>query len=184
MLSINSQQKYVDNEEKKKIVSQPSETHSENENENTTEIHPILYDIYYIMNLFNIYEFSFLSSNFDNQNISCMIPILMNNPSCNIIIIESMCLGIILPDYFAYKFKYIQNLHIHNTPVKHPQFNIKIININSCWDTSKWSYQNLSKFTFRLPDYENCSIDQIKNFEPWKKALIDIHFLEALSWQP
>ena len=125
-------------------------------------------------------------TNFDYHNIENYY----HNSNIIVLIIESMCIGIIMPSHIAYKFKYISGCVQHND-VEYLFDNkegIKIIRINNEWDTRKWSYTKIIKFYSYLHEIENKSCDEIE-FEIDKSHLtkvipskIDIEFLNSLCW--
>tara|TARA_E500000178_G_C16967211_1_gene729075 strand:- start:15 stop:497 length:483 start_codon:yes stop_codon:yes gene_type:complete len=108
-----------------------------------------------------------------------------NNPNMYLLIIENMSLGIILNNHIAEKFGYIRTIAQHNETKKYKNYKIKIINIDKKWDTSKWSYYKIKGIMPRFPDLENKNISQILEFtneHSYMSDLIDIEFLESLSW--
>lgn len=125
-------------------------------------------------------------TNFDYHNIENYY----HNSNIIVLIIESMCIGIIMPSHIAYKFKYISGCVQHND-VEYLFDNkegIKIIRINNEWDTRKWSYTKIIKFYSYLYEIENKSCDEIEfeidklNLSKFGASKIDIEFLNSLCW--
>lgn len=111
----------------------------------------------------------------------------MKNSNKCLIIIESMCIGLVLTDYIAFKFGYIRSLMIYDKCDKYKNYNIKIFRINTNWDTSKWSYLKICKFHINLDYYEQLNCEQIIDVlanNRWKKQYIDFEFLQSLCWGP
>ena len=108
-----------------------------------------------------------------------------NNPNMYLLIIENMSLGIILNNHIAEKFGYIRTITQHNEIKTYKNYNIKIINIDKNWDTSKWSYYKIKSIHSRFNDLENKNISQIIEFmndHSYMNDLIDIEFFKSLSW--
>lgn len=108
-----------------------------------------------------------------------------NNPNMYFLIIENMSLGIILNNHIAEKFGYIRTITQHNETKSYKNYNIKIINIDKKWDTSKWSYYKIKGIHSRFNDLENKNISQITEFmndHSYMNDLIDIEFFKSLSW--
>ena len=58
-----------------------------------------------------------------------------------------------------------------------------VITIDDKWDTSKWSYDKLSRFHNSMGSHiSDSTLENIKNTESWVLQHIDIAFLEALSF--
>lgn len=111
----------------------------------------------------------------------------MKNSNKCLIIIESMCIGLVLTDYIAFKFGYIRSLMEYDKCEKYKNYNIKIFRINTNWDTRKWSYLKICKFHMHLDYYEQLNCEQIKDVlanNRWKKQNIDFEFLQSLCWDP
>ena len=107
--------------------------------------------------------------------------IYINNPNLVLIIIENLSLGIIIPIGIALKFDYINKLYNHDGFEKNSKYQINIVRIDKNWDTNKFSFSKLINFNKYFYYIENHNIEEIKNFD-WELQYIDVHFLEALSW--
>tara|TARA_E500000178_G_scaffold315200_1_gene333983 strand:- start:174 stop:662 length:489 start_codon:yes stop_codon:yes gene_type:complete len=109
----------------------------------------------------------------------------LNNENMNLIIIDSMCLGLLLNDHIANQFTYIRMLVERNEIKYYKNYNIKIFQINNKWDTYNWCYHKIEMFYYNLNQIENKTIPEIEetitnsNFV-WDR--IDIEFLKSLSW--
>jgi len=109
------------------------------------------------------------------------------NENCVLLVIEDMCLGIIMIDHHAMKFKYIENLFKRDGCDHLVKYPIKIARISKEWDTAGWSYQKLQKIYYNhlFETIENITMEQLEEHlktQEWKKYKIDVHFLLALSW--
>ena len=121
----------------------------------------------------------------DNVSKNDMIWMSLLNPNMNLLIIESMCIGIVMTDYMANNFGYIRSIKNYDTPLKYKKFSIKIVIIDSNWDIYNWNNVNLERFYYSMADnIIGKQLEEIKNFDSWKVETIDIKFLEALSWNP
>lgn len=118
----------------------------------------------------------------------CNIYDHVHNPNLNIIIIESMCLGIIINDHIANKFQYIKNINKYDEDdiERVTPDGMKIYRINKEWDTRKWSYTKISRFYNYFDEIENMSCSEIgeniKDRHIYYIKNIDYHFLESLCW--
>ena len=106
------------------------------------------------------------------------------NPNLCLVVIQDMAIGIFLTMHMAKKIGYIRMIVERN---EYKTLNQKtsciIITIDDKWDTSKWSYDKLSRFHNSIGSYiSDSTLDNIKNDESWKLQHIDVAFLEALSF--
>ena len=112
----------------------------------------------------------------------------IHNKNIILLIIESMCIGIVLPQHIANRFSYIVNSIKYNDYIQEYKNGMKIIKIDSEWDTRKWSYSKIRKFYKVLEHIELYDVDKLKekicgfelDFET--RTSIDINFLESLLW--
>ena len=112
----------------------------------------------------------------------------LNNKNIVLLIIESMCIGIVLPEHIARRFSYITNAIKYEEYTNPTENGMKIVKIGSEWDTRKWSYSKIKKFYNVLEYIEMYDTDKIKekiynyelDFET--RTNIDIYFLESLLW--
>ena len=138
------------------------------------EIHKIMKDLN-VMNF--IHPDSFKN---DSQD---LLLLCLHNPNMYLLIIESMCLGIIMTDHLAENFAYIRGLKKYHTFIKYKKYNIKVLKINSHWDTSNWNSDKLERFHSDMTHYIlGNQIEDIKQLDSWILEKLDIRFLEALSW--
>ena len=115
---------------------------------------------------------------------------IMRNENMFMIVIENMAIAVIMNKDTAMQFGYIKDLALkYGTAKKIFNYKINIFTITEEWDTSKWSLKRLQGFTFMMHEIDRYTLQQIKN--KIKKdadckylySRIDIHFLEALSWE-
>ena len=111
-----------------------------------------------------------------------------NNGNIIVLIIESMCIGLLMPHHIAMKFKYIDNC------IKYGDFSyiyedgMKIVKVSKAWDTKKWSYSKIKNFYKYLDTFEQLSMPQIEfmllNNKVSRKSctFCDIEFLDSLCW--
>ena len=138
---------------------------------------------YQTMNKFNLAHISYPDDLPSNNKIE-LIWNYINNPNMYLIIIESLCLGIIINDHLANNFGYIRGMKEYANFEKYNKYKIKIIRISNKWDTSKFNISKLKSF-YNMETYiNNKSLEYIKKEDEWIKDKIDINFLEALSWSP
>ena len=110
------------------------------------------------------------------------------NKNLVLLVIESMCLGLVLPDHIARRFSYISNAINYEEYDSINENGMKIVKIGSEWDTRKWSYSKIKKFYNVLEHIEMYDVDKIKekiysyelDFEA--RTNIDINFLDSLLW--
>ena len=67
------------------------------------------------------------------------------NKNLILLVIDSMCLGLILPEHIATRFSYIKNAIKYNEYTEKYSNGMKIIKVSSEWDTRKWSYSKIKK---------------------------------------
>ena len=67
----------------------------------------------------------------------------LNNENMNLIIIDTMSIGLLLNDHIANQFSYIRMLIQRNEIKYYKNYNIKIFRINNKWDTSNWLPNNV-----------------------------------------
>jgi hypothetical protein len=112
----------------------------------------------------------------------------VRNRNAVLLVIDSMCLGMLLPYHIARRFSYIVNAIEYDEYVEIEEGGLKMINIDKNWDTKKWSYSKIKKFYNILEYIELYDTDKIKekicNFEYNYeiRMSIDFHFLESLLW--
>jgi len=107
------------------------------------------------------------------------------NPFMCLLIIQDMCMGIFMPMHLAKKFGYIRMiLEKQEYYTLNQKTSCIMITINDKWDTSKWSYDLLSKFYKNMHYYitDNTN-EEIKKLDSWKQQHIDMEFLDALCYQ-
>ena len=138
---------------------------------------------YEIMNHFNLAHISY-PDDIPSCNKIELIWNYINNPNMYLIVIESLCLGIIITDQMANSFGYIRSIREYGKFEKYNKYQIQIVRISNKWDTSKFNNLKLKHFYNMEPYITNKSINYIKEEEEWIKSKIDINFLEALSWSP
>jgi hypothetical protein len=107
------------------------------------------------------------------------------NPFMCLLVIQDMCIGIFMPMHLAKKFGYIRMiLERQEYYTLKQKTSCIVITINDKWDTSKWSYELLSKFYTTMNDFiTDTTIEEIKKGESWILHHIDMAFLEALCYQ-
>ena len=109
----------------------------------------------------------------------------LSNPFMYLLIIESMCIGILMNKHIIYKFCYVKNVEKYNNIDKANLNKINIINIGDEWDTSRFNIDKINRFYYdSVPYILDKNISQIKQLDNYILQKIDIHFLEALSWEP
>ena len=112
----------------------------------------------------------------------------VNNKNIVLLIIESMCIGIVMPIHIANKFSYIVNAIKYDEYIEIVKNGMKIVSISNEWDTKKWSMTRIIKFYDILHEIENYCVEKIKekmnNHEiiHIHKQNIDLNFLESLLW--
>ena len=79
----------------------------------------------------------------------------MNNKNIVLLIIESMCIGIVMPIHIANKFSYIVNAIKYDEYIEIVKNGMKIVSISNEWDTKKWSMTRIMKFYIFFIN-ENC----------------------------
>ena len=130
-----------------------------------------------------------IENNFYNEYYYRLFSI-MRNENMFMIVIENMAIAVIMNKDTAMQFGYIKDLALkYGTAKKIFNYNINIITITEEWDTSKWSRKRLQGFSFMMQELDRDTLQQIKDkiktnsgFE-YINSRIDIHFLEALSWE-
>lgn len=110
------------------------------------------------------------------------------NPNCVLLVIESMCIGILMNLQIANRFAYIKNCIAHNDYTCIFDGGMKIVKVTNKWNTTKWSFVKLQKFydTLYLIENENCDNLEIAMLRPFMESYLkpsyDIEFLKSLGW--
>jgi len=108
----------------------------------------------------------------------------LDNPNATIVVIQSMCLGIVFTDHELHKMQYFRDL---------VRGNLKGIDgcrgkyyiIGTEWDTARWSLDKLTIIHAWIRGIEHMSMDEIRGGRFLMKCTMpDIAFLEAMSWNP
>ena len=107
------------------------------------------------------------------------------NPNLCLVVIQDMAIGIFLTMHMAKNFGYIRMIVERNEyKTLQQKTSCIVITIDDKWDTSKWSYDKLSRFHNSMGSHiSDSTLENIKNTESWVLQHIDIAFLEALSFQ-
>ena len=109
----------------------------------------------------------------------------LQNKNMIIVIIDSMCIGIIMPMHIAGKFKYIENILEYDDYETYNQ-GINIVKIPCEWETRKWSYTKINRFYNWLGEVEDKTItmldEKIQKQSQYISQSFDYHFLESLCW--
>ena len=107
------------------------------------------------------------------------------NPFMCLLVIQDMCMGIFMPMHLAKKFGYIRMiLEKQEYYTLNQKTSCVVITINDEWDTSKWSYEILSRFYTGMHNYiSDINNEEIKKLDSWKQQHIDMEFLDALCYQ-
>ena len=110
-----------------------------------------------------------------------VVDLYYKNKNMVLLVIESMCTGILMPIHIARKFKYITNVLEYNdyeTPIED---GMKVCIICDKWDTHNWSFTKLSKFYSWFDFIENKTCDELT--EKYRNyCQYDIHFMISLCW--
>lgn len=111
-----------------------------------------------------------------------------NNENIIVLIIESMCIGLLMPHQIAMKFKYIENSIKYGDYSYIYEDGMKIVRVSKEWDTKKWSYTKIKNFYRHLDIFEQLSMSQIEfillnnKVSRKKYKYCDIEFLDSLCW--
>ena len=110
----------------------------------------------------------------------------MNNENAVMLLIQNMNLAIIMCKQIAFKFDYIKDIaDKYGTSSKIMHYDINIFVIDDKWDTSKWCKSSLYRFHDMVNDITLRPISYFIRGKAQRNDMcshIDIHFLEALSW--
>ena len=150
-------------------------------NEYENEVHELGVDIvqyYGILNIIKPKSDMF----FDIGSYCC-------NKNIVLLVIETMCIGIIMPLHIANKFKYIENAIKYEEYRQVRENGMKIISVDEKWDTKLWSYSKIKNFYGWLGDIEMKSCNELE--EEYNKKITqvsfmrpcyDMHFVSGLCW--
>ena len=110
-----------------------------------------------------------------------VVDLYFKNKNMVLLVVESMCTGILMPVHIARKFKYITNVleyEDYETPI---EGGMKVCIICDKWDTHNWSFTKLSKFYDWFEYIENKTCDELT--EKYKKYhQYDLHFIVSMCW--
>lgn len=172
------QQKYL---KQRKSVLEKMANIEQNIELRNAEIHELGVDIVHYYGILNIIK--------PKTEMFFDIGAFCSNKNIVMLVIETMCIGIIMPLHIANKFKYIENA------IKYEEFKqvrdngMKIVSIGEEWDTKRWSYSKIKNFYNWLGEIETKSCSEIE--DEYKRNLsrasfmrphYDMHFLSSLCW--
>mgnify|MGYP000235827487 CR=1 FL=1 len=149
--------------------------------EHETEIHELGVDIVHYYGILNIVK--------PKSDMFFDIGAYCSNKNIVMLVIETMCIGIIMPLHIANKFKYIENA-INYGEFKQVRDNgMKIVSIGEKWDTRRWSYSKIKNFYNWLSDIETKTCSEIEvqykrtiSQASFMRPHYDMHFLSSLCW--
>lgn len=104
------------------------------------------------------------------------------NKNIVMLVIESMCIGILMPIHIAKQFKYIANILEYEDYELPIEGGMKVCTICNKWDTHNWSFTKLNRFYNWYGDIEDKSCEElIQNHKEWSGY--DIQFIQSMCWE-